>query len=188
MPSRGQEMLAAIKTLANLQLVVLVAFACLCEACRGCQTARKFKQVGSRRPLAFVELQRAQRGRPPRLVRYPSGRWREAGQRAEGDPLGAEGWGPLVSAAAELGQSAEERGARRNHVGQRRAGVPAVLRGAGHLGPELPALQMWLPGETRRPRRKQLARPKTFGAYRARGAAGASSATPGAPPAGLPGS
>lgn len=38
------------------------------------------------------------------------------------------------------------KGARRNHVGQRRAGVPAVLRGAGHLGPELPALQMWLPG------------------------------------------
>ena len=164
LPLAGLELASAHKATSKFEACALAAVACLCEACRGCQTARKFKQVGSRRPLAFVELQRAQRGRPPRLVRYPSGRWREAGQRAEGDPLGAEGWGPLVSAAAELGQSAEERGARRNHVGQRRAGVPAVLRGAGHLGPELPALQMWLPGEMRRPPRKQLARPKTFGA------------------------
>ena len=182
-------MLAAIKILANLQLCSLLrslVFARPAEAARRPENSSKSAREAS---LAFVELQRAQRGRPPRLVRYPSGRWREAGQRAEGDPLGAEGWGPLVSAAAELGQSAEERGARRNHVGQRRAGVPAVLRGAGHLGPELPALQMWLPGEMRRPPRKQLARPKTFGTYCARAVVvGKGSATPGAPRAGLPGS
>ena len=44
LPGPATELASAHKDTSKFEACALAAFACLCEACRGCQTARKFKR------------------------------------------------------------------------------------------------------------------------------------------------
>ena len=65
LPLAGLELASAHKATSKFEACALAAVACLCEACRGCQTARKFKRGAAEHTSLLVELLAATRAYRP---------------------------------------------------------------------------------------------------------------------------